>query len=79
MPRTKGSKNKAKLSIDEQITAATTRVEGLKAQLTAAEEELKNLMALRDEEAMKELLAAIAERGISLADAISLIKGKTKE
>ena len=76
MPRTKGSRNKAKLSIDEQITAATTRVEELKAQLAAAEEELKNLNTLKDEQAMRDLLAAVAEKGISVTDAIALIKGE---
>ena len=74
MPRTKGSKNKAKLSIDEQITAATTRVEGLKAQLTAAEEELRTLTALRDEEQIKELMEAIAASGKSIADVIAMLK-----
>lgn len=75
MPRTKGSKNKTKLTLDEQITAATARVEELKTQLSAAEEELSALTALKDEQAMKDLVAAIAERGISVNDAIALIKG----
>ena len=74
MPRTKGSKNKAKLSIDEQITQTTARVEELKAALEAAEAELHNLTALRDEEAMKELMAAIASSGKSVADVVAMLK-----
>ena len=75
MPRPKGSKNKPALTLDEQITAATARVEELKAALTAAEEELRTLTALRDEEQVKELLAVIAASGKSVADVIALIKG----
>ena len=79
MPRPKGSKNKPTLTLDEQITAATARVEELKAALTAAEEELRTLTALRDEEQVKELLAVIAASGKSVADVIALIKGGTPE
>jgi small-conductance mechanosensitive channel len=79
MPRPKGSKNKPALTLDEQITAATTRVEELKAALTAAEEELRTLTALRDEEQVKELLAAIASSGRSIHDVIAMIKGGTPE
>ena len=73
MSRPKGSKNK--LTIDEQITAATARVEELKTQLEAAEAELKKLEALRDEDQVKELLVAIASSGKSVADVIAMIKG----
>ena len=63
MPRPKGSRNKPALSIDEQITQATVRVEELKLQLAAAEEKLKSLITLRDEEQMKALMEAIASSG----------------
>lgn len=79
MPRPKGSKNKPALTLDEQITAATARVEELKAALTAAEEELRTLTALRDEEQVKELMATIASSGRSVSDVIALIKGGTPE
>ncbi len=74
MPRPKGSKNKSTLTIDEQITQATAKVEELKAELEAAEAELRNLTALRDEQAMKELLEVIAEKGISVSDVIEMLR-----
>ena len=75
MPRTKGSRNKAKtLTIDEQITQAAAKVEELKAELEAAEEELKTLTTLRDEEQMKTLMTAIADSGKSVADVIAMLK-----
>ena len=78
MPRIKGSRNKAKaLTINEQITATAARVEKLKAELLSAEEELRNLTALRDEQAMKELLATMAGKGISVADVVALIKSRS--
>jgi hypothetical protein len=48
----------------------------LKAALEAAEAELHNLTAPRDEEAMKELMASIASSGKSVADVIEMIKGE---
>ena len=65
------------MTIDEQITQAAAHVEAMRARLAAAEEELRTLTALRDEEAIKELLAAAAGKGIGVADAIALIKAKT--
>ena len=64
------------MTIDEQITQAAAHVEAMRARLAAAEEELRTLTALRDEEAIKELLTA-AGKGIGVADAIALIKAKT--
>lgn len=75
MARTKGSKNRTKLTVDEQIKAAEERVEKLRTELAAAEEELKTLAALRDEEAMKALMEAIASSGKSIAEVITLVKG----
>ena len=75
MPRTKGSRNKAKaLTIDEQITQAAAKVEELKAEFAKAEEELKTLTTLRDEEQMKALMEAIASSGKSVADVIAMLK-----
>ena len=76
MPRPKGSKNRKAMSIDEQIVVATARVEAAKAELAAAKEDLRALNALRDEEAMKELMASIASSGKSVADVIEMIKGE---
>jgi len=76
MPRPKGSRNKPALTIDEQITQATAKVETLKAELEAAEAELKKLETLRDEEQVKELMSAIASSGKSVADVIAMLKGE---
>lgn len=74
MPRPKGSKNKPTLTIDEQIVATGERIDRLKEELAAAEETLKTLTALRDEEQMKELKDAIAASGKSVADVIAMLK-----
>ena len=79
MPRTKGSKNKPALTLDEQITAAKARVADCKERLDAAKAELKKLEAQRDEEAMKTLMEAIAKSGKSVEDVIDLIKGAEGE
>ena len=76
MPRPKGSKNKSTLTIDEQITQATARVEDLRVQLKAAEAELKKLETLRDEEQMKTLMEAVAASGKSVSDVIAMVKGE---
>ena len=76
MPRPKGSKNKSALTIDEQITQATARVEDIRVQLKAAEAELKKLETLRDEEKMKALMEAIAASGKSVSDVIAMVKGE---
>ena len=76
MPRPKGSKNKSTLTIDEQITQATARVEDLRVQLKAAEVELKKLETLRDEEQMKALMEAVAASGKSVSDVIAMVKGE---
>ena len=75
MPRTKGSKNKTRLTLDEQIQAAETRAEKARNELAAAEEELKALRTLRDEEAKKELMGVIASSGKSIAEVIDMIRG----
>ena len=76
MPRPKGSRNKPALTIDEQITQATAKVEALKAELEAAEAEMKKLTTLRDEEQIKELMSAIASSGKSVSDVIAMLKSE---
>ena len=76
MPRTKGSKNRSKLTLEEQIAAAEERVVQAQAELAAAEEELKNLNALRDEEQVKALMDAIAASGRTIPEVIALIQGE---
>lgn len=74
MPRPKGSKNKPALTIDEQIAATEEHISRLKEELAAAEEKLKTLISLRDEEQMKELMCAIAASGKSVTDVIAMLK-----
>ena len=76
MPRTKGSKNRSKLTLQEQIAAAEERVVQAQAELAAAEEELKNVSALRDEEQVKALMDAIAASGRTIPEVIALIQGE---
>lgn len=76
MPRPKGSKNRKALTLDEQITAAQERVEKAKAELADAEEKLRALITLRDEEAMKELMATIASSGRSVNDVIAMLRSE---
>lgn len=72
MARTKGSKNK--LTIDEQMEKITDEISTLKEEIKTKEAELVRLKNLKDEEAMKELMAAMAASGKSVADVIALIK-----
>ena len=74
MPRPKGSKNKPALTIEEQISQASARLEELKTALDAAQTELKKLESLRDEEQMKELMSAIVSSGKSIPDVINLLR-----
>ena len=74
MPRTKGSKNKPAMSLDDQIAAAQQRVEKARAAYDAAAAELENLKTLRDEEQVKALMSAIAQSGKSVSDVIAMIK-----
>lgn len=50
-----------------------------KTALAAAKAELKALESIRDEAAMKNLMAAMAEKGVSVEDVIGLIKGAEGE
>ena len=79
MPRPKGSKNKPAMTIDEQIEKLTVDITALKAQVEEKEAELVRLKNVRDEEAMKELMATIASSGRSVADVIAMIKGSEGE
>ena len=75
MARTKGSKNKPKLTIDEQMEQLTTEITALREQIAAKEAELERLKNLKDEAAMKELMDAMAEKGVSVGDVIAMIRG----
>ena len=72
------SRTKKNLTIDERIAAAQRRVEELRTQLSEAERELDSLNALRDEEKVKELVAAIGDSGKSIDEVIALVKGEAE-
>lgn len=71
MPRTKGSKNK---TIDEQMQQLTEDIEALRAQIAEKEAELTRLKNLRDQEAMKTLMEAMAKSGKSVSDVLEMIR-----
>lgn len=77
MPRPKGSRNRTKPTLDEQIQAAQARVEQLRGELAEAETALKALEALRDEAQVQALMGAIAASGRSIGDVIAMVKGET--
>lgn len=80
MPRTKGSKNKVVLSVDERIAAVTAEIESLQEQVKEKKAELKQLKAEKEEEDRKRLLAAVAASGKSIDEVIALIETEgTKE
>lgn len=80
MPRTKGSKNKVVLSVDERIAAVTAEIESLQEQVKEKKAELKQLKAEKEEEDRKRLFAAVAASGKSIDEVIALIETEgTKE
>ena len=64
MPRTKGSKNKTALPVEERISAVVAEIE-------AMEEQLK---AEKEEENQKKILAAVAASGKSAEEVIALLE-----
>lgn len=80
MPRTKGSKNKVVLSVDERIAAVTAEIESLQEQVREKKAGLKQLKAEKEEEERKRLLAAVVASGKSIDEVIALIETEgTKE
>ena len=53
MPRTKGSKNKASLSVEEKILQITAEIESLQEQIKEKKAELRQLNAEKAEEEQK--------------------------
>lgn len=74
MPRTKGSRNKAAVSVDERIAMVTAEIESLQEQVKGKKAELKRLMAEKAEEDQKRILDAVAESGKSVDEVIALIR-----
>ncbi len=74
MPRTKGSKNKSVLTIDERIAAAVDELESLQEQVKEKKAELRELKAEKEAEDQKKLLAAVTASGKTVEEVIALIE-----
>lgn len=74
MPRPKGAKNKAQLTIDERIAALEADLTTLRETVAAKEMELAQLKETRDKELIGKLMDAIAESGKSVQDVIDMVK-----
>lgn len=73
MPRTKGSKNKASLSVEEKIRQITADIETLQEQIKEKKAELKILNAAKLEEENKKVLDAFTASGKTAEEIIALI------
>ncbi len=74
MSRTKGSKNKNVLTIDERIAAAVDELESLQEQVKEKKAELREMKAEKEAEDQKKLLAAVAASGKTVEEVIALIE-----
>ena len=74
MPRTKGSKNKATLTVDERISAVTAEIESMEAKLKEKKAELRQLKVEKEEENQKKILAAVAASGKTAEEVIALLE-----
>ncbi len=74
MSRTKGSKNKSVLTIDERIAAAVDELESLQEQVKEKKAELREMKAEKEAEDQKKLLAAVAASGKTVEEVIALIE-----
>lgn len=73
MPRTKGSKNKNSLTVEEQIAKVTAEIEELKAAIDAKKAEIKELNGQKKAEDEKKLLAAFYASGKSIDDVLAYL------
>lgn len=74
MPRTKGSKNKATLTVDERISAVAAEIESMEAKLKEKKAELRQLKVEKEEENQKKILAAVAASGKTAEEVIALLE-----
>ncbi len=75
MPRTKGSKNKTSLTVEERILQITADIETLQEQIKDKKAELKLLNAQKLEEENKKVLDAFTASGKTAEEIIALING----
>ena len=74
MRRTKGTKNKATLTVDERISAVTAEIESMEAKLKEKKAELRQLKVEKEEENQKKILAAVAASGKTAEEVIALLE-----
>lgn len=74
MPRTKGSKTKKAMTIEERIAAVTKEIEDLQEQTKKKKAELKTLNAEKKEADEKRILDAVAASGKSADEIIAMIQ-----
>ncbi len=75
MPRTKGSKNKASLPVEEKISQITAEIETLQEQIKDKKAELKVLNAAKLEQENRKVLDAFTASGKSAEEIIAMING----
>ena len=73
MPRTKGSKNKSMLTVDERIAQVTAEIEALQEQIKEKKTELKRLNGEKEEEDQKRLMAAVLASDKTVDEIIGMI------
>lgn len=73
MPRTKGSKNKSMLTVDERIAQVNAEIEALQGQIKEKKAELKKLNDKKTEEDQKRLMAAVLASDKSVDEIIDMI------
>ena len=74
MPRTKGSKNKTALPVEERISAVVAEIEAMEEQLKQKKAALKQLKAEKEEENQKKFVGAVATRGKWAEEVIALLE-----
>ncbi len=73
MPRTKGSKNKSTLTVDERIVQVTAEIEALQEQIKEKKALLKRLNGEKSEEDKKRLMAAVLASDKTVDEIIGMI------
>lgn len=73
MPRTKGSKNKSMLTVDERIAQVNAEIEALQGQIKEKKTELKKLNGEKAEEDQKRLMAAVLASDKTVDEIIGMI------
>ena len=75
MPRPKGSKNKATLTLDERIAQVNAEIVAMQEQLKEKKAELKNLNDAKADEDKQRLMAAVLASGKTTDEIIAMIGG----